>query len=100
MSTADGSWDLTVKTPVGDQPVRLNVHSDEGQLLGTATANNETNPVEGGTITGDELSWVVRASKPFPMTLQFSTTVTGETMTGKVETGMFPTAPVTGQRVG
>ena len=37
MADVDGSWDCTVKSPLGDQNLTLTVQSDGGSFTGTAS---------------------------------------------------------------
>lgn len=96
----DGTWKLTVNTPMGAQESTLVVTSSGGTLSGTQSAGSgEGLPIDEGTVSGDNLKWKASISKPMPMTLEFSGTVNGNSMTGSVKLGMFGSQQFTGVRV-
>lgn len=88
---ADGKWQLTINTPLGAQQSTLTVSSQDcGVLTGTQSAGSgDERPIEDGRISGDTISWKASITKPMPMTLEFSATVEGDSMTGTVKLGMF-----------
>jgi len=50
------------------------------------------------TVDGNAVTWKASISKPMPLTLEFSGTVDGDTMTGSVKLGMFGTQSFSGVR--
>lgn len=98
MSVA-GSWDIRIKTPIGDQLARVTVVPDHvggftGQVSGEAGAMDIT-----GSITGDGLAWKMKTTKPMPLDLDCQAQVEGDTLNGSVKAGMFGTMPLSGTRV-
>jgi hypothetical protein len=51
-----------------------------------------------GTVSGNVLSWKANVTSPMALTLEFSATVEGDSMTGTVKLGMFGDAPMSGTR--
>jgi hypothetical protein len=95
----DGTWNLTVNTPMGEQKSTLVVASSGNTLTGTQSAGHgEGKPIEDGEINGNEISWKASITKPMAMTLQFSGTVEGDTINGSVKLGMFGSAKFSGAR--
>ena len=96
--SVDGTWNLVVKSPMGDQPSTLTLKADGGTLTGTASAQGNTNDIANGKVDGDNVSWSNSITTPFPMTLEFSGTVVGDTLNGSVKAGSFGSFPFTGAR--
>ena len=96
--SVDGTWNLVVKSPMGDQPSTLTLKADGGTLTGTASAQGNTNDIANGKVDGDNVSWSNSITTPFPMTLEFSGTVAGDTLNGSVKAGSFGSFPFTGAR--
>ncbi len=95
----DGTWKLTVNTPMGTQESTLVVQSSGSTFTGTQSAGHgEGRPVDDGEVDGNTLSWKASISKPMAMTLVFTGTVDGDTMEGSVKLGMFGSAKFTGVR--
>ena len=95
----DGTWKLTVNTPMGAQESTLVVSSSGGSVTGTQSAGSgEGRPIDDLTVKGNEVSWKASISRPMPMTLEFSGTVSGDTMNGTVKLGMFGKQPFSGVR--
>ena len=95
----DGTWKLTVNSPMGAQESMLVVAADGGCLTGTQSAGSgEGRPIEAGTVDGNALRWKASITKPMALTLEFSGTVEGDTIKGSVKLGMFGTASFSGVR--
>jgi hypothetical protein len=96
--SVDGTWNLVVKSPMGDQPSTLTLKAEGATLTGTAAAQGNTNPIANGKVDGDTVSWSNSITTPFPMTLEFTGTVAGDTLNGSVKAGSFGSFPFTGAR--
>lgn len=95
----DGTWKLTVNTPMGTQESTLVIAASGATLTGTQSAGHgEGKPIEDGSVSGNDIAWSASISKPMPMTLKFSGTVDGDTIEGSVKLGMFGSASFTGVR--
>jgi hypothetical protein len=99
MMSVDGTWNLTVNTPMGEQKSTLVLSSSGTTLTGTQSAGHgEGRAIDDGEVHGNEISWKAAITKPMAMTLQFSGTVDGDALTGSVKLGMFGTAKFSGSR--
>ena len=96
--SVDGTWNVVVKSPMGDQPSTLTLKADGGSLTGTASAQGNTNPIANGKADGNNISWSNSITTPFPMTLEFNGTVDGDNLSGSVKAGSFGSFPFSGKR--
>ena len=96
--SVDGTWNVVVKSPMGDQPSTLTLKAEGSTLTGTASAQGNTNPIANGKVDGNNISWSNSITTPFPMTLEFSGTVDGDNLTGTVKAGSFGSFPFSGKR--
>ena len=99
MSVA-GTFEVSVKTPMGDQGGTFTVVVDGDSFSGSLNGGMGSMDVAGGTVSGSTLSWKMDMKVPMPMTLDCTATVDGDTMTGDVKAGVFGSMPLTGKRVG
>ena len=95
---ADGTWDLTMQTPMGDRKATLAVTTAGNTLQGTQSAEGNSADIFEGTVSGNAVSWKLNIIEPFSMTLEFNGTVDGNTISGNMTAGTFGTWPFTGQR--
>ena len=96
---ADGKWQLTINTPLGAQQSTLTISTAGDSPTGTQTAGSgDERPVEDLHVSGETVSWKASITKPTALTLEFSATVQGDSMTGSVKLGMFGTQPFHGVR--
>jgi hypothetical protein len=98
MSSFDGSWNLTVSTPMGPQAGTVELASEGATLTGSTTNNGETVEIRDGTVEGNTASWLADVTKPFPMTLTFKVTADGDSLSGTAQAGAFPPGALTGSR--
>lgn len=98
MANVDGSYDVTIKSPMGDQNAVLTVNSNgdsfEGQMVGGLGSMD----IAGGTVDGDTLNWTMDMTVPMPMELEASATVEGDAITGSVKAGAFGEMALSGIR--
>jgi len=99
MSVA-GTYEVSVKTPMGDQGGTFTVIVDGDSFTGSLNGGMGSMDVAGGTVSGNTLSWKMDMKVPMPMTLDCTATVDGDSMTGDVKAGVFGSMPLTGKRVG
>lgn len=93
----DGTYEVTVKSPLGDQKSTLTVKSDGASFTGTNAGAMGSEQIS-GTVDGDTLSWKQQMTVPMPMTLEMTATVDGDTITGSVKAGAFGSFPMAGAR--
>jgi hypothetical protein len=95
---ADGTWNLTMNTPMGERRSTLTLSTSGGTLTGKQEAEGNTTEIAEGTVNGDAVSWRVSITNPMPLTLTFNGTVDGNSMSGTADTGMFGSFPFEGTR--
>lgn len=99
MSQVDGSYDVTTKTPMGDQKGTLTLASDGDSLTGSLSGDQGTIDISDGKINGEELTWNASITSPMPMKLEFTAQVDGDEISGSVKLGMFGSAQFSGTRI-
>ncbi len=96
--TFDGEWEISVQTPMGAQKSKLTVAADGGELTGELHGNGETVSIYDGTVDGDAVAFKANVTKPMALTIAFTGTVDGDSLSGHAQAGFFPPAPLTGDR--
>lgn len=94
----DGNWNLTMTTPMGERQATLSLKAAGSELTGTQGAEGNTTEIFDGTVNGDNLSWKVSIDKPMPLTLEFTGTVSGDSINGEMGIGPMGSFPFTGAR--
>lgn len=97
MAGVDGTYDCTVKSPLGDQKLTLTVTQSGGEFTGQASGAMGSSDVH-GTVDGNTLAWKQQMTVPMPMTLDITATVDGDAITGSVGAGAFGSFPLNGTR--
>jgi hypothetical protein len=100
-TSAEGTWNLVIDTPIGKQRTVLELSTQDGVLVGVARDQRHGEEV---TLTdlmqnGDRLTWAQSITKPMRLHLAFDVTVEGDEMTGRSKAGRLPGSKVTGHRV-
>jgi len=95
---ADGTWTLTMQTPMGDRKTTLVVTTSGNTLQGTQSAEGNGSDIFEGTVSGNAVSWKVNITEPMPMTLEFNGTVDDNAISGSMTAGAFGSWPFSGQR--
>lgn len=98
MAAVDGDWDVTIKTPMGDQKSVFTVVSDGSSFSGKVAGAMGSMDVQNGTVDGNSLTWKMDMTVPMPMTLEGSATVDGDNITGEVKAGAFGSMALSGTR--
>lgn len=95
----DGTYNITIVTPMGDRPASLTLVTDGEALSGTFSSQQGDQEWDGGTVNGNEVAWSNDFSGAMgPMQLDFAGTVDGDTLSGTVQFGTMGTGTVTGTR--
>ena len=95
--SADGSWKTTINSPMGVQEGTLTITTSGATFTGKMEGRQGAQDIT-GTVDGDSLAWSTQLTQPFPMTLEFTVSVSGDNMTGSVKAGSFGSSPLTGVR--
>ena len=96
--SADGNWKITINSPMGAQEVEASITTSGDTFTGQTKGRMGEQAIE-GKVSGDTLTWSTAITQPMPMTLEFSATVSGDSMSGNVKLGAFGNASLTGGRV-
>lgn len=96
----DGTYNITVDTPLGKQTAKLALKADGNTLSGNVEAEiGGLNEFGGGTVNGDDVAWSMELNSPVgKMHLEFKGTITGDELSGEVKAGDFGTSPFKGKR--
>lgn len=97
MADVDGTYDCTVKSPLGDQNLKLTVNSNGNTFTGQASGAMGASDVS-GEVDGNTLKWKQQMTSPMPMTLDITASVNGDDVSGTVGAGAFGSFPLTGKR--
>ena len=95
--SVDGNWNTKVNSPMGVQEGTLEIASSGDSFTGKMSGRQGEQDIS-GKIDGDTATWSASITSPFPMTLEFTVTVSGDSMTGSVKAGAFGSSPLTGVR--
>lgn len=96
--SADGTWKITVQTPMGAQSSTVELSTDGGELTGTQSGNGESGAIYDGGIDGDSVTWKVDITRPMALTVTFSATIDGDAISGTAKAGAFGSSPFSGSR--
>lgn len=94
----DGTWNVSVQSPMGEQKATLTLKADGGALSGQGKGVTGAVDIANGKVDGDKATWSMTIQQPFPMTLDYDVIVAGDEMRGMVKAGAFGSFPLTGQR--
>ena len=98
MSVVEGTWDVTIKTPIGSLAVVYLFAESDGTPTGSATLKGETVPLRELTLDGRRATWQQSVTKPMRLNLTFEVVVDGDRLTGHSRAGRLPRSAVTGVR--
>jgi hypothetical protein len=93
-----GSWDLTIKTPIGALAVAYEFTESAGALAGMASLKGETVPLQDLNVTEARATWRQSVTKPIRLNLEFDVVVDGDRLTGHSRAGRLPRSVVSGTR--
>ena len=96
--SADGTWNVTLNTPMGAQAGTLELATDGNTLTGTMSGPQGSMELENGTADGDSLSWTGNMTQPMPITIEATATIDGDEISGEAKLGAFGTATFSGSR--
>ena len=94
----DGDWKLVIQSPMGAREAELSVKRKSDTAFDGVMNGEPGHQQFEGKIEGDTLSWQTEITTPIMLTLDFTVTVAGDTLSGQAKLGMFGSAPVTGAR--
>ena len=74
----DGTWEITINSPMGAQKAKLELVAKDGTLTGTQHAQGKSQPLSNGKADGNTVSWSANITSPMPLTLEFVGAVEGD----------------------
>jgi hypothetical protein len=95
----EGTWELTVDSPMGAKAFRIEVRREGDALQGTASMSGDTTPMEGLVEENGHLKWTVRITRPMNIALAFDVTLAGDALEGTAKAGFMTLPGVKGVRV-
>ncbi|MFC4111564.1 hypothetical protein [Nonomuraea zeae] len=96
--SVEGTWDLSMSTPIGRIKAVAEFRRENGALIGTARGAGEEVPLDNVALDGDRLTWKQAITKPMRLNLDFAVTIDGDTLAGISRAGRLPASKVTGER--
>ncbi|MGP8297247.1 hypothetical protein ACTPOK_04665 [Streptomyces inhibens] len=97
--SVEGTWNIVIATPIGQQQAVLRLFSEDGALRGVATGEAEEVPLSDLTLqAADRLTWRQSITRPMRLSLSFDVAVHGDELTGTAKAGRLPATKVTGRR--
>lgn len=96
--SVDGTWKIAMETPLGTRNAQLSLASSGSTVTGTMSGEAGSIAIYDGSANGDAVAFKVDITDPMAMTLEFSATVAGDALSGRVKLGMFGEAPLSGTR--
>ena len=77
-----GKWNITIKTPMGDQSGVLDLRTDGTVLTGSLFNAEHHAAISDGKVDGNKLSWSAKITKPMRMSFKFTATVEADRISG------------------
>jgi hypothetical protein len=77
-----GKWNITIKTPMGDQSGVLDLWTDGTALTGSLFNAEHHAAISDGKVDGNKLSWSAKITKPMRMSFKFTATVEADRISG------------------
>ena len=93
-----GTWDVTIKTPIGSLAAEYVFTRDGDGLSGVATLRGDTVPLDGIAVDGPRVTWRQSITKPMRLHLDFDVTVHDDELSGHSKAGRLPKSAVSGLR--
>lgn len=95
-----GTWDLTIQSPMGAKTFRLAIQAADGGLAGTSTTSGVTTAMERLREADGRLLWSMKMPPPMNVVLDVDVALVGEQLKGSAKAGHMPLPDVRGVRVG
>ncbi|MEU9194499.1 hypothetical protein [Streptomyces hundungensis] len=96
--SVEGTWNLSISTPIGKIKAVVELRVQDGTLTGVAHGAGEEVPHVDIALDGDRLTWKQAVTKPVRLNLAFDVAVDGDTLRGTSKAGRLPSSKVTGTR--
>ncbi len=96
--SADGTWDVTITSPMGPQKGTLELTSDGDTLTGKLGGPQGELEIRDGAVNGNSVRWKADVTTPMAITLEFDGTLDGDNLSGNVKFGAFGNGSFSGTR--
>jgi hypothetical protein len=96
--SVDGSWKVTIKGPTGPMATTLVLETVDNVLTGTQSGQGASSQISEAKVDGNNIYWVNHVTKPMKLKLEFTGSIEGDQMKGKVKAGPMGSYPFTGAR--
>lgn len=97
--SADGTWKLSMQTPLGERKATLALQGAGDALTGKLTGEEgNATDIYDGKLDGNTASWKADIKSPMPLTLAFNGTVVGGKIAGTVSAGAIGSWPFSGTK--
>jgi hypothetical protein len=83
--SAQGKWQITVKTPVGEKTGVLELVIDGSKLSGSLSDAEHFAAFTDGEIAGNKLTWTATIAAPMKLSLKFKATVDADHIEGSAK---------------
>ncbi|WP_019545999.1 hypothetical protein [Streptomyces sulphureus] len=94
----EGTWDLTIATPIGSIEAVVELRTVGGELRGVAYGAGEEVPLRDLAVDGERITWRQSIRKPMRLDLVFALRVDGDELSGTSRAGRLPASRVAGRR--
>jgi predicted Zn-dependent peptidase len=95
----NGTWKIIANSPQGEMPLTAVLRNEGGQISGTVESQLGQTPIVSGRVIGNEVSFKVKIdAQGNQLEINFSGTISGETMKGQVSSAAFPNIEFTGKK--
>jgi hypothetical protein len=93
-----GRWQISIKTPMGDKSGVLELSVSGDTLTGSLSDGEHHVAISDGKVSGNELRWSAKITKPMRMSFKFTAIVEENRISGTAR-HMLGTAAFTGTRI-
>ena len=98
MST-DGTWKVSMQTPLGERRLTVTLKAAGDTLTGNVIGDGgNATEIFDGKLTGNNVSFKTSITSPMPLTLQVNGLIAGDKISGTVEARGVGSMPFTGAR--
>lgn len=95
--SAQGKWNVTIETPMGDKTGVLDLVVDGEKLSGSLSDGEHFAVIGNGRIEGNRLEWSAKITKPMRLSFKFTATIDADRIQGSAK-HLFGSAPFHGIR--
>ncbi|BDU73442.1 hypothetical protein METEAL_26160 [Mesoterricola silvestris] len=96
----DGTWDITVNSPMGGKRFRITVATEGGAVAGTISSDGMSAPLLDPVVADGHFRWSIKLPRPMNILLEMDLTRDGDALSGVAKAGHMALPGVTGVRVG